>query len=608
VIYRSDVTNAPAVADHLAESVYVSGRRRVLSYDSDGIAIRVVANRRTEPALVDVSRSWALAYWGYPSFDGRSLSEANVRDAFARRLDCRVESALRSLGGHYQLFLWNTRSGRGLCVSDKVSTHPWYLVSFGGYSVAAPDPLCMRVLKRHGWPARVDSEAIPEYLVSGHLWGRRTFYRDCTRVGPGEWAETSPHGWVVGKTHWKLTFRPENVPRSERSARLRESIVSDFRQSLPQGRGVISLSGGLDSRALVGLARQAGLDVEAVTWVPGDEITPHGEAAVARSIAEKARVPWHPVFTDLAEFCDNLTDTVRATGGESFLGAFQEAALGRRYYDLLRDHYGYAYLLRGDEVWGWEDSASSAEDALTLCRILSLSDVAQCRRLLTSQAFRAFENVLEHERFAMVSLGQGSPRRWDDLKDSIYWRHREARMLQNMAYFRRSHLPQVAPFLMDQTLETIATLPPGDRVNKRLFTATAKRLFPDLYAVERARRQLSVAEVAVNRLVGLRELVEDVLLVAPPTELVAVLDVRATAEFVAAVFAPAQSRAAAGRFLLLHRLSDLSRSLPWFRPTVIRLLRLIGSFKYPILDVDFVFRLAVLGLALREHAASPPVD
>ena len=80
-----------------------------------------------------------------------------------------------------------------------------------------------------------------------------------------------------------------------------------------------------------------------------------GDGDVGRYFALKLGVTHHrhrPTL-DADRMIANIHGTVRATGGEADVAVAQDAMLGQEFYRGLATQY--AYLLRGDEVWGWGD-------------------------------------------------------------------------------------------------------------------------------------------------------------------------------------------------------------------------------------------------------------
>jgi hypothetical protein len=157
----------------------------------------------------------------------------------------------------------------------------------------------------------------------------------------------------------------------------------------------------------------------------------------------------------------------------------QDAFLGEGFYQELAESYDF--MVRGDEVWGWGDYAANSQMAFRECILFNLNELLHPQRLLKPDAFGDGVQYLENlmGRLAAECGAQDIPA--NDLKDCLYWRHREARLLQGMAYFRRCYLPHQAPFLFDRTLAVIQKIPGEFRIKKRLFIKMCEAKFPELF-------------------------------------------------------------------------------------------------------------------------------
>jgi len=118
------------------------------------------------------------------------------------------------------------------------------------------------------------------------------------------------------------------------------------------------------------------------------------------------------------------------------------------------------------------------EMAFWQCFLFNLDEFSQPKRILKSESFSHALQYLKALRKCLAAEFRGETSALNDLKDYLYWRHRESRLLQNMAYFRRCYLPHFAPFLFDHTLAVIRTIPGKLRIQKTLFLEMARTEFP----------------------------------------------------------------------------------------------------------------------------------
>jgi len=597
VALRAEKLNNMAIANEIASHVYRDVGMNVESgVDSGNISVRFARSPGEEYSQINKERLILLCH----GHINGNLNFRNIEDLFDAGNG--IDDLVYELQGHYRALLVNKRTEELVCINDKVSSHPWYLLEWDGNAVAAPESLCLRVCKNHGWKGNIDAKSLPEFIGAGHLYGRRSYFEDVQRLGPGEFATFKGGKWEVTQ-YWRPSFR---VPfsREERKKRFSRALMNDI-QRVPTGKGCIALSGGLDSRALVGLAQKANLDVEAVSYTWGTDIVQGSDAAVAKKIAKEAGIKWRLYQSSADEIHESILDVVRATGGESDVAAVQESFLGTSFYKELSN--SYEYLLRGDEVWGWGDPVSSIQEAFFTCLLFNVDEFTIPQKLLNEESFPHFVAYIQESRdeeaakYPIISESE----ELNDFKDYLYWRHRQARLIQNMAQFRHPFIPSISPFLFDETLGVVSDLPESDRIRKKLFVEVLSSMFPNLFAVGKDEEWKVPAAKTKKALQNdaIKEMVWDIIVSNPPPEFGAAFNQEAMTRWVEHVFDSKLSMqpSRSSTYTILHSFNKFLRRIPPVRRMIIFALRKIRGMQFPVVDANFLFRLSVLGLALREH-------
>jgi hypothetical protein len=78
--------NPNTLADGLAANTYGAAKARVLSWTDGRVALRKVINTKHEPFSLFETDEWVAALWGYPRFQGKTLSRKVFESAVQQQL------------------------------------------------------------------------------------------------------------------------------------------------------------------------------------------------------------------------------------------------------------------------------------------------------------------------------------------------------------------------------------------------------------------------------------------------------------------------------------------------------------------------------------------
>lgn len=228
-----------------------------------------------------------------------------------RLYEARGEDFARELNGAFAAAIWDGPARRLLVLNDRIGLVPVYyarrgngLIFAGGARALLADPALSR---------QIDPLAMAQFLTFQHALGDRTFLAD-VRLLPGASMLIFQEGRLTLRRYRELRYAEHHTPRPEADYveellhLLRQAVRRQARGSLPAG---VLLSGGLDSRVLVALLREAVTDkLFSFTWgVPGCD-----DARYAREVSRIAGAEHHffelrpDYLLELADTCVRLTD------------------------------------------------------------------------------------------------------------------------------------------------------------------------------------------------------------------------------------------------------------------------------------------------------------
>jgi asparagine synthase (glutamine-hydrolysing) len=218
------------------------------------------------------------------------------------------EDAVNRLRGMFAFVIWDTQEGRAFGARDFYGIKPLhYLVNDDGLYLASEKKALMpfSASARQG-DAGIDGASLSHYLTLQYVPEPATLHRDITRVESGECFTYTPAGGIAVRRYYTPDFRP--TPQSSPEAlferireALRESVALHLRSEVPVGA---FLSSGIDSTAIVALAREHKPDIK--TFTVGYEVDGYSEIEVAQQSARWLDVTTIPTLISADDMMDAL--------------------------------------------------------------------------------------------------------------------------------------------------------------------------------------------------------------------------------------------------------------------------------------------------------------
>lgn len=215
--------------------------------------------------------------------------------------------------GMWAVAIYDARSGELVLARDRLGQRPLYLASGGGRLLFASE---IKALRAH--PA-VDGDAVSGAMVAAYLRSGlrdvdgRTFYEAVESLPPGTSLAVGPDGAARSERYWSLPVRREAAggatARREAARELRRRLTDAVRLRLRADVPIaFELSGGMDSSALVALARDEGHEPTAYTVTYDDPR--FDESPFAREVARRYGLDHRILTPRLDRFWDEADDFV----------------------------------------------------------------------------------------------------------------------------------------------------------------------------------------------------------------------------------------------------------------------------------------------------------
>jgi hypothetical protein len=398
--------------------------------------------------------------WHVP---GAALPDGSF--ALVRSDDARVEVAADSVGSRT---LWYTLTDQELIVSSSQRAIVTLLGSF--------EP---------------NRDALPWMLSSGTLGPTAAWDRRLQRLQPGERLVLDRARWTMKSTVEPAQFSAdEGASRTAHLERLRAAVVNACRRwSFDARKWVLTLSGGWDSRSLLCLLRERG--IETVTWGRPDSAEQDGsDAHIARQVAAALAVP-HRFFAIAARCAPDVALERFLAAGEGRVARISGYIDGCDVWKTLFDE-GYEGVIRGDEAFGSIPVTSPYAARWTAC-LTTLSDYYSAAE---REAFELpAQTIPEHlERGRHESLAT-----W---RDRLYQQFRVPTLLAGLTDLKAAYVEVGNPLLSQSVLDCVRALPDELRTGKCLWKEVVEAQLPNMALATR------VAIPSLNEFLADRRVIE----------------------------------------------------------------------------------------------------
>ncbi|UPV73803.1 asparagine synthase-related protein [Halorussus limi] len=248
--------------------------------------------------------------------------ERHLRSIGSKLLDERLEEVrawLSDRDGDFLLLAYERDTGALSVVNDAFARLPVYHATVGENVVLSRELKFVRSLARHyGDSLEPDVTAFAQTLLFGYQLGTRTLFDSVEPVPPGSYVRID--GDVRVESLYRHDF--EGTPRGDRSVRENARELASRFETACANRdtgdlpNVVSLSGGLDSRAVAGGYEAIGADYATATFEKPNEANT-ADVRLAESIADALDAEWERYAVERTE--GHRTDLLEMKQGLNFL-------------------------------------------------------------------------------------------------------------------------------------------------------------------------------------------------------------------------------------------------------------------------------------------------
>lgn len=418
-------------------------------------------------------------------------------------------AGLARLEGAFSAAVVDTARREVVLLADRLGSHPLYWTVADGRFCFASE--LRTLLKLRGAKVALEPRALADYISFGFVTRNCTLAAGVEMVGPGSTVRWNGGGTARVETHAEIVDL--FARRTESRQTYTESVVHAFgeavhRSAAPPGPLGMSLSGGLDSRAILAALDTA---VEATnSYTLG--VAGCADETVANQLARVAgtrHVFYELDASYLKDFLGQLRDMVRLTDGMYLSHGLTEMLalhfLKRAPFRvLLRGHCGelaktsLAWPLHTDETIYSLTTSTDFVDYL-LRRLTYVSGHVEWRGVFTDAWSAQMDGA---SRAALEELVQDVSLKPPDLCAYLYLREHHRRFTVPSLELFRDAVEVRLPFADEKFLEVLLGGPPEWRDSTALHRAIVAHHDPRLLRIRDSNTGVRVDAGRLQSLVG----------------------------------------------------------------------------------------------------------
>jgi asparagine synthase (glutamine-hydrolysing) len=398
---------------------------------------------------------------------------------------------VRHLDGAFALAVWDRPARRLILANDRYGLVPVYYTRQGARFLFGCE--AHTVCVDGGAPRTVDDRTIADMLTFGQPLGDKTLFAAVSVLPPASIAVVEGSRVSIS-TYWDLAFPPETDRWTEEDAldELGRRFIRAVARRL-NGRVLIPLSGGLDSRAIVAAVPRS-MRLETYTFGDPDS----ADRVYARQIAGILHAGHHPYDLHPADVERHAGEVVTLTDGAldlfnahgisvaDDLRQHGECILTGLGGELMRNFYGYP----GD---GLDPAAYLFRHMMGVFPEAELGDLLEPSY---HQSIRAFPRQSFETAFAPAACVNDPFERCD----YFYLRQRVRRFTLSGVLLLGSRLGYRAPFLDNAFIDGMVHAAPAIKAGSRFHRMFIRRTARDLARIPVGRTGEPVLTTAGDRL------------------------------------------------------------------------------------------------------------
>ena len=384
---------------------------------------------------------------------------------------------VHKLNGSFTLVIWDEISKELLIINDRYGLRPLYYSTCDGCLLFGSE--VKAIMQDETFKRIVDDRSVADFFSIGYILGNKTFFKEVELLPPAS-IMTYSKGAISNEQYWDFDFNEnrENYPEEYYIDKLSKLILQSVERQMKGNHRIgIPLSGGLDSRTIVASIHGKYYPLHTFTFgKPNCD-----DVRFAQSVSKKLGALHHffdfkpDDLTLYAEKAVNITDGMLNCIHAHRMQTYNEI---RSLMDVVLG--GYV----GDAIMGnflIEDPDENMDDFQTFKRLCDYISVDLLKNLFNDEYFPIFNKNLNLSKDYILQIGKNIDTKSTNNRLMYYnLRERQRRFILTGSILTRNSLEFRTPFLDNDLIDFILTVPTTFKINKHLYKKMILTTFPQL--------------------------------------------------------------------------------------------------------------------------------
>jgi len=383
---------------------------------------------------------------------------------------------VKQLNGIFTIVIYDIEQQKLLILGDRYGLRPLYYAIDNNRLLVASE--AKTILQANG-VRELDDEAIADFFSFGKILQDKTFFNNIKVLPPASILEYKD-GKLTVVQYWDFDFNAaSDIPEEEFAELAVETFKAAVKRRLVDNyRYGVSLSGGLDSRAIVAALGEAAPQVMGLTLGMKDSY----EVEIARRVAQKAGMK-HVVtevgpdgFPSYARDVVYLTDGMDTVGVTWLLPTHEEF---RKYVDVLFQGLG-APLLRTNFLDVQLINARDEEELVQLLyhrRIIFPEDM---RFSLFNKGYQVMARDMPMNSLRKAVRASKGDQPGNKASYFAVQNHMRRYSWMGSGIIAGTKLEPISPYYDNDFVDLVQKVPPQFRVHDHIYHKFFNRLSPEL--------------------------------------------------------------------------------------------------------------------------------
>lgn len=458
-----------------------TGNSSPVFQDAHGIFGAFERGEKNLSYLHSQEKNHFIAIHGLALYRSEGVWQKVDAERLSRLFESDGSDILKKLDGFFSLVVFFKEKRRLILMTDPSGSCPIHYCSDGETLWFGPDT--KSILEMSGRKNQFSREGLAGFLINGYPLAQYTMSKDVFRLRPGQRLD-----WSYGDNDLSVTFyRDLKYDYSTRQSissiadELYERLLDAQTASLVDDpeNFVLALTGGYDSRTLLGAMCQVGKRPGRVfTWGIADDI-PGSDPTIARRLAGIAGVEHLSVKYSHHDFVENASNWLRTS--ELLSDNFGHYAAGA-------DRLGFdpdTIVFLGDHILGNSGYPGSCTEAVSMFTgVVNEHAHPRLSGWLTEDS--AAELLVEYETQVNAIVSGCNSDHPKDIQHYLEFHMGTFGWLLAPGYYKEPLYAARRPMLLGTMLDYACQLAPENRIGKTHLLRMLKKSMPEFYRVPKS--------------------------------------------------------------------------------------------------------------------------